>query len=172
MAGRYLKLERNMKNKLTRLSFFLILLTPLVTRGDVAEHETIRVMFHHNNLVRKIYGKTQQKIDERLCRAAQNHAEYMARYSNMSHDINGTPSLRAMSFGWPNSHVRENIGYGQISVLEIFNDWIESPPHYKSMMSECDFCGFGLAYSEHNVIYWCAVYARSMPKIAENEKRQ
>jgi len=137
------------------------LLFPSYVESDISGHETIKIMFSQNNLIRKVYGKMPQKIDNRLCNAAQNHAEYMARHSNMSHDINGTPSARAMRFGWHNNQVYENIAYGQITIREVFTDWVHSPTHYKSMMADCDCCGFGLAYSKHDVIYWCVLYARS-----------
>ena len=127
-------------------------------------HITIKKMRQESNRIRQEAGKPEQELDEELCKAAQGHAEYMAEQGNMSHYINGTPSSRAKDAGWKGGFVTENIARGQRSIKSVFSVWRNSSGHYANMTGRYDRCGFGMA-RRGNMIYWCAVYARSIPKL-------
>ena len=134
-------------------------------------HITIKKMRKESNRIRQEAGKPAQELDESLCKAAQGHAEYMAEQGNMSHYINGTPSSRAKDAGWKGGFVTENIAYGQRSIKSVFSVWRNSGGHYANMTGRYDRCGFGMA-RRGNLIYWCAVYGRSIPKIGKKHEEQ
>jgi len=125
-------------------------------------HITIKKMRQESDRIRQDAGKKEQVLNEELCKAAQGHAEYMAEHGNMSHYINGSPSSRAKDAGWKGGFVTENIAYGQRSIKSVFSVWRNSGGHYANMIGRYDRCGFGMA-RRGNLIYWCAVYARSRP---------
>ena len=123
-------------------------------------HITIKRMRQESDRIRQEAGKKEQSLDEELCKAAQGHAEYMAEHGNMSHYINGSPSSRAKDAGWKGGFVTENIAYGQRGIKSVFSVWRNSGGHYANMTGRYDRCGFGMA-RRGNLIYWCAVYAKS-----------
>ena len=127
-------------------------------------HTTIKKMRQESNRIRQEAGKREQELDESLCKAAQGHAEYMAEQGNMSHYINGTPSSRAKDAGWKGGFVTENIARGQRGIKSVFSVWRNSGGHYANMTGRYDRCGFGMA-RRGGMIYWCAVYARTTPKL-------
>ena len=139
----------------------------------IKDNLTIKSMCDESNRIRAEAGKHAHQLSEELCKAAQGHAEYMAEHGNMSHYINGSPSSRAKDAGWNGGFVTENIACGQRSVKSVFAVWRNSGGHYANMTGRYDRCGFGTA-KRGNMIYWCAVYARSIPKIGKknlNESR-
>ena len=127
-------------------------------------HATIKKMHDKSNQIRQEAGKPSQELNEELCKSAQGHAEYMAEHGNMSHYINGSPGSRAKDAGWKGGFVTENIAYGQHGVDSVFGVWRNSGGHYANMTGNYNKCGFGLAY-RGTTPYWCAVYARSIPKL-------
>jgi len=131
-------------------------------------HVTIKKMRQESDRIRQQAGKPEQELDEELCKAAQGHAEYMAEHANMSHYVNGSPSSRAKDSGWSGGFVTENIACGQRNVKSVFSVWRNSGGHYANMTGRYDRCGFGMS-RRGNMIYWCAVYARSIPKIKKKE---
>ncbi len=126
-------------------------------RVPLHEHPTILDMLRKNNAHREIRGYLPHRISPELCKAAQNHAEYMAAGGEFSHYANGGYQGRADKFGYHGS-VRENIAWGQHGVISAFNDWISSDGHYASIMSDTADAGFGLAYSKDGSPYWVGVY--------------
>ena len=126
-------------------------------RVRLHEHPTILDMLRKNNAHREVRGYVPHRINPELCKAAQNHAEYMAAGGEFSHYANGGYQGRATKFGYRGS-VRENIAWGQQGVVSAFNDWINSSGHYASIMSDTADAGFGLAYSKDGSPYWVGVY--------------
>ena len=60
------------------------------------EHPTLVRMLEENNRLRANVGLAPQQMSPELTKAAQDHARYMARTGNFSHESNGGPQGRAM----------------------------------------------------------------------------
>ena len=116
----------------------------------------LRKMWQRSNELRVSRGLKPHVLNERLCAAAQDHANYMTR-SGMDHYTNSGPGGRARRYGFRNG-VLENIAVGQSSVHSVFNVWINSGGHRSNMMSGTASAGFGVAVDSGGNPYWCAVY--------------
>lgn len=113
-------------------------------------------MLARNNSCRALKGLGAHQFDQRLCAAAQDHAEYMAKVGSMNHYSNGGPGGRAHRFGFAGG-VTENIAYGQESVDAVYSTWWNSGGHYANLMGDNTRCGLGCAW-RGGTPYWCAVY--------------
>jgi hypothetical protein len=98
------------------------------------------------------------RINPALTAAAQDHANYMARTGQFSHYVNGGPQYRANKYGF-RAGVRENIAYGSASIDGTFNQWVNSGPHYASIVSGTTEAGFGYAVNANGLAYWVGMYA-------------
>jgi uncharacterized protein YkwD len=130
----------------------------LLILGASASADTPSDMLAENNRLRAQVGLKPHVLDSRLCAAAQDHANYMARTMNMSHNTNGGPFGRARRFMV--APFRENIGMGQPTVAAIFRSWRTSGGHWASICCSTDKVGFGVARGRDGRLYWCAVYGR------------
>ena len=94
--------------------------------------------------------------DARLDRAAQLHAENMARQQRMSHVLdNRGVGARVCAEGVCRIGVGENIAAGQRSTGEVMQAWMASPGHRNNIRGQYRFIGVGYANG-----YWCVVFAR------------
>ena len=121
------------------------------------EHPTLRGLLQEHNQLRVSKGLAPLRISARLSAAAQNHANYMARTRSFGHYCNGTPSSRAVLYGYRDG-VRENIAFGQPGPKSVFATWAASDKHYLNLMSQSDLAGFGYARGQNGQIYWVAMY--------------
>jgi uncharacterized protein YkwD len=118
-------------------------------------------MLAENNRIRAAAGKPPQILDPRLCQAAQEQAEYLARTHYFDHYVNGTPRTRAARYGFPvrdandMEAVKENIAGGFQSLENAFNGWVHSSGHYETMLENRPLCGFGVAKDKSR---WVALY--------------
>ncbi len=101
--------------------------------------------------------------DYALMRAAQAHAEEMARRGRLSHrGANGSKvGDRIRRFSKNNWMTwGENIAWGQSSEREVMDGWMDSSGHKRNIMHK-DFThiGVGVAYDRNGRAYWCAVFA-------------
>ncbi|MGL4325779.1 MAG: CAP domain-containing protein [Beijerinckiaceae bacterium] len=106
---------------------------------------------------RAAHGLGPVRVDGKLNRAAQHHAEAMARQMVMSHDAGGDFSSRMDSFGvkgWS----AENIAAGYRSANEAFSGWQTSYSHNTNMLKPM-MTKIGLASSVggDGRIYWTMV---------------
>ncbi|HID66983.1 MAG TPA: CAP domain-containing protein [Roseibacterium sp.] len=78
--------------------------------------------------------------------AAQAHADDMARTGEFSHrGTNGsTVSSRLRSAGYNACFNAENIAYGQTRIAQVFQDWMSSPGHRRSILA-AEATQFGFA---------------------------
>lgn len=120
-----------------------------------------------NNELRSVRGLRPHVLNAKLCAAAQDHAQFMARSRSMDHYSNGGPSGRAARHGF-GAGVRENIAYGYQTVQVVFGVWHGSSGHYANMMSATTDAGFGLAYGG-GTPYWCAVYGTPPAEPSDEE---
>lgn len=107
-----------------------------------------REMLAQVNAIRKRHGLRALTADAQLDRAAQGHAEDMLRRAYFAH---GSPSgetarERIRATGYTYRTIGENIAFGQTSVEEVVETWMDSPGHRKNILNK-DFAelGVGLA---------------------------
>jgi uncharacterized protein YkwD len=83
-----------------------------------------------------------------LRRAAQDHADEMARYRFLAHEgrDGSTPALRASRAGYAWRVVGENVAAGPESALEVMQEWERSPDHCRNLMDP-QFTEMGLAFA-------------------------
>ncbi len=128
-------------------------------------------MLAENNRIRAAAGKPPQQLDQRLCQAAQNQADYCARTGAFDHYVNGNPRKRAASFGFPIQHendlnsVKEILAGNFSNIPNAFSGWQQSSGHYATMLEDRPLCGFGVARGGFGNV-WCAVYGREHPQVA------
>ena len=120
-------------------------------------HPTLVAMLRRSNLIRRNVGLRPQRINPALTKAAQDHANYMARTGDFSHYTNGGYQYRAQKYGFKGG-VRENIASGFRTVDAAFNTWQGSGGHYASIVSGTSEAGFGYAVSSSGATYWVGVY--------------
>lgn len=95
-----------------------------------------------------------------LARSAYNHSRDMAERQYFEHDSpeGDEVSDRAQAEGYDYSFVGENIAVGQESVVEVMDDWMNSPGHRANLlMSSYEHFGLGVfrgPYERQIAIYW------------------
>jgi uncharacterized protein YkwD len=119
-------------------------------------------MLQRNNELRGSVGLGNHKINQRLCQAAQDHAEYMAQTGDFDHWGNDGPQGRANRYEYGGS-VRENIAMGYTEVSYAFQGWRGSSSHWTSIISDTSEAGFGYAVSDSGTPYWVGVYGYPAP---------
>lgn len=129
-------------------------------REPLHRHPVLQRMLVRNNQMRNGVGLRTHRINPALTKAAQDHANYMARTRDFSHYSNLGPSGRAQKYGFP-SGVRENIAYGYPTVDAAFAGWQASGGHWANMTSGTTDAGFGYAVSADGTAYWVAVYGNA-----------
>ena len=141
----------------------LLLLVSYASAEEKAEktplhkHPTLVSMLASNNALRASRGMAAHRMSIALTKAAQDHAWYMARTGNFSHQSNGGPMGRARRYGYTGL-VRENIASGQIGVAEAFSSWKASGGHWANIVSGTSEAGFGYAIAPDGTTYWVAMY--------------
>lgn len=121
------------------------------------KHPTMVKMLERSNTIRTKRGLSPHKIDPALCKAAQNHANYMADGGQFSHYANRGYVQRAKDAGYK-GQVRENIAMGYITIYDAFRGWASSSGHYASIISNTKNAGFGYQRSKDGTAYWVGVY--------------
>jgi uncharacterized protein YkwD len=111
--------------------------------GAVREEMLTRV-----NAVRKKAGLNALRLNSMLGKAAQGHAEDMLARGYFSHESPSGTTVRERSrkAGYDWTAIGENIAFGQTSVDEVMETWMDSPGHRKNILSR-NFTelGIGLA---------------------------
>src|SRR5262245_50984988 len=93
---------------------------------------------------RRAPGLPDPVLDERLCAAAQDQANYLSQTRTFDHFVNGSPLSRANRRGFRGT-VREIIAGPFQTVANAFRGWSQSPGHHSSILADCDRCGFAQA---------------------------
>jgi len=108
--------------------------------GWLTQHPTIVRMLELQNHERARYGLSPLQMNEKLCLAAQQHAEWMADTGYYVHS----------NLPWP-----EIIHAGPSTPDHAVNDWIWSPSHHSVMLTgQIAGCGFAM---RNGVGYWVTV---------------
>lgn len=119
-------------------------------------------MLAHSNAIRLVANKPPQALDDRLCRAAQEQADYLARTGQFDHYVNGNPRRRAAKHGFPVrdendiAAVQENLAGGFSSAANVFNGWSKTG-HLAAILADRPLCGFGVAKDRSR---WVALYGK------------
>jgi uncharacterized protein YkwD len=133
------------------LAVLLCLLAPSLAFAQVDWRENL-VAFHNAQRT----GLPALVRDARLDRAAQLHAENMARQQKMAHVLDGRGvGARVCDQGVCRIGVGENVAMGQRTTGEVMRSWMASPGHRANIQGRYRFIGVG-----HSNGYWCVVFAR------------
>ncbi len=132
------------------ICILFVLVTP------ISAQETIAMLKANNNL-RVSIGLEPQIVSAKLTKAAQFHADYMARTLDFSHDRNLGLTGRIQHFGYDGTAC-ENIAYGCKTVALTFDTWRGSRRHWSNIICDAPQVGFGHAVSAKGTPFWVSVY--------------
>jgi len=133
------------------------------------EHPTLVQMLFRNNELRRSMGLRPHRISPELTKAAQDHANYMARTGQVSHYTNLGPQGRANKYGFGGG-VLENIAMGG-GPDNAFVMWTNSGAHYASIVSGTTDAGFGYAVGPGGGTYFVGIYGTSASSAGETEEQ-
>jgi len=110
------------------------------------------------------------EADERLQKAAQNHADLMAATGNFGHEFGpGTEFVQRIAAVGFNGSAGENLGVGYRSVEDAVQGWLDSPKHREIMLrANYDLAGIAYAFNHSGknpkrTHYWVLVVGKNPP---------
>jgi uncharacterized protein YkwD len=117
------------------------------------------------NSERQKVGVAPLSINSNLTQAALSQARDMAMNDFFSHTGSDGSELgnRVTAKGYSWSTVAENIAAGQTTPFQVFQSWLNSPPHKQNMLNpQYTEVGFGSAYKVQSTYkaYWVADFAK------------
>ena len=130
-----------------------------------------RILFESANRERAARHLSPLHWDDKLARAARDHAALMARMGAISHQFSGEPGLsaRVSRAGLNFTLVAENVGMAERSA-ELHDLWMKSPPHRANLL-EPKSDAVGIAVSARNgLLYAVEDFARVVSKISLEEQ--
>jgi len=143
--------------------------------GDVEEARA--VLLRLTNKLREENARKPLKVNATLARAAQKHAENMARQDKYGDDGTNGHILDGRSYadraereGYPGGYVQENVGRangkdGPALAEVMIGFWQKSPGHRAAMLSaRADEIGVGAASSASGKWYFCEVVGSRQTK--------
>lgn len=100
-------------------------------------------------------------LDAVLTRAAQIHADDMARRGKMSHrgGDGSSPFERMERVGYSFRAAAENVAAGYDGVDSVMLGWMHSPGHRRNILGPYAAIGVGSATAPGGVSYWCVTFA-------------
>lgn len=101
--------------------------------------------------------------DELLTKAAQQHADWMARTGRLGHQGPGGnwPADRIRAAGYEFSAWGENVAGDFETPIDVIRAWLSSPGHKAAMLNpEFTQAGYGMAVDRNGRKCWVAVFAR------------
>jgi uncharacterized protein YkwD len=117
--------------------------------GGLNDMEAVsREMLDQVNAARKREGLKPLRLNPTLAKSAQRHAEDMLKRGYFDHrsPAGTTVRERSRAAGYQWAAIGENIAFGQTSVDEVVETWLESPGHRKNILSpNFSELGVGLA---------------------------
>ena len=119
------------------------------------------------NTERSTHGRAKLRANARLMRAAQVHAEQMARAGQQAHVLpnaaypRAEDRLEAAGYNWQS--FGENLALGQASSAEAVRSWMHSRSHRSNIVSpEFTELGVGYAIDRAGRPYYVQVFANPM----------
>ncbi|CAN5201339.1 hypothetical protein BH18GEM1_BH18GEM1_19000 [soil metagenome] len=138
------------------------------TRG-LANRERLRSeMLTSVSAERRKARRLPLRIDGRLERAAQRHADDMLARGYYGHETpEGVgPRERAAAAGYEGAGIGENLAQGQYSVEEVMDGWMKSPGHRRELLEPSfSHVGFGFAHGRNGrgyQTYWVQLFGTPM----------
>jgi uncharacterized protein YkwD len=100
------------------------------------------------------------EISPKLTKAAQRHADDMARRKEMGHkgSDGSAPADRITDAGYRWRRVGENVAFGRWTPEQLLKGWMESPVHKKNILGSYSQIGVACATAEDGRIYWCVTF--------------
>lgn len=126
--------------------FFLTLVAVMALASPVWAGDAENQVLAQVNAARAQRGCQPLAMDARLSKSAYGHARAMAEKNFFSHTgANGSSSKgRAHAAGYQSNFIGENVGMGQASAVEVFNNWMTSKGHRANIL-DCRFTETGIA---------------------------
>lgn len=146
------------------IPFEAVFLDDFVLAKDLAE---LHRLHDHERVGRGLPALRQAS---QLSRAAQAHADWMAKQQLMTHSgpSRSSPAQRLQDAGYQYSAAGENIAAGYPTAEAVFAGWLKSRGHKANILGEqYSEVGFGLAHDKQRRAYWCAVFARPAAGVEE-----
>lgn len=112
---------------------------------------------------RGLFGLPEVVSSARLMRAAQAHANFMARNGIMGHVGAGgsTMSQRIKASGYQACFAAENVAYGQSTAQEVMVAWMNSPGHRRNILDDrASQAAVASATDGAGRVYWAMLLAR------------
>ena len=116
------------------------------------------VLLQHHNEQRLAADLLSFEIHESLGKAAQKHADWMAKNNRLDHTgENGSSILdRVKNKKW--RFIGENIARGQINAKQAVDDWMSSQGHRDNILNpNFKYIGFGISGDDR--LFWCVVFS-------------
>jgi uncharacterized protein YkwD len=115
------------------------------------------------NSERSKAGLAAMRANARLMRAAQLHADQMARMNKLAHELSGAqyprPQDRLAAAGYQWSAYAENIAMGQSSAAVAMDSWMRSSGHRANILNpSLAEIGIGFARDSAGRPYWVQVF--------------
>lgn len=129
--------------------------TPTVVRDVIAQV----------NQARRDQGLAPLQVSDRLTRAAQIHADDMARLDTMQHTLDGVaqPTLvdRANAVGYSYAMLGENIAYNFLDATSVMTAWLGSSGHRANILNAgFTEIGVAIALNASGQPYYCQVFGK------------
>jgi uncharacterized protein YkwD len=112
-----------------------------------ARETQVKQLLIEVNRIRAEHKLAPLKVDERLMRAAQRHAEDIARRGRLDHQGSDGSKLsdRAKRAGYGFARVAENLAAGYATAAQAVKSWLDSPPHRRNLLDP-DIRDAGIGY--------------------------
>ena len=136
---------------------------PTATVDDPPAPRVAATVEAHN--ARRADAKLPPLVAEpKLTAAATDHAKEMAKLGKMTHDgaDGSTASQRVERAGYVFRTTGENVAYGQKTVEEVMDAWMNSPGHKKNILGDFTQIGVGVAPAADGTLYWCVDFGRPL----------
>lgn len=144
---------------------------PPAKAGPAGPSGDERVLLDAANRERAAKHLSVLRWDDKLARAAREHAQWMARMDAISHQFPGEPGLsdRVTRAGVKFTLVAENVGDAE-NALELHDAWMHSSGHRANLL-EADSNSVGIAVVvRHRLIFAVEDFARIAPHISLDEQ--
>jgi uncharacterized protein YkwD len=131
---------------------------PPPSPADIAERVAKVVVLHNEARAKEKLNSLE--VSPKLTRAAQRHAEDMAKRKEMGHEGSdgSMPADRIKDAGYTYRRSGENVAYGRYTPEKLMQGWMESPPHRKNILGSYSQIGAACAIAEDGRSYWCVTF--------------
>lgn len=120
---------------------------------NISIQERINQLLTLHNKARADANIHPLKLNDKLVEYAQSWANNMADGNILIHS--NMQNILKLGF----RAVGENIAWNQDTTKYVTDTWLRSPGHKENIMKPFTQVGFGVACSNKNQPYWCAVFA-------------